>query len=231
MHLLPFYFLSVLLFLINAEAKNYNIFGIGSSSIRYMFNKHSSWEVNETTRAIELPDQTTHYIKCYLQTLSGKTIYGLNKINIGTLVYPHLIDSLDAILLNFGSVDVIWHIQKQADKQHKSIAQVIEDLIIPYIDNVLNIRRTFPHFTKPIILMATTPPTSPARMTVSETFNSSLKYHALQNNLVFFDPYAPCIKENGLLKDEYDEHDGIHFSAANNQILVDSLHSLLENLQ
>ncbi len=224
-------FLYFLLLSMGIYAKNYTVLGIGSSSIRYMFNKHSFWESNETTRIIELPNHTQHYIKCYLQSLSGKTINGINKINIGTLVEPHLIESLDAILLNFGTVDIIWHIKKQADKQHKSIEEVIEDLIIPYIDNILNIKRTFPHFTKPIIIMATTPPISLARMHISKTFNSSLKYHALQNNLIFFDPYAPCIKENGLLKHEYTEQDEIHFSTPNNQILIDSLYYFLENLQ
>ncbi len=232
MRKISFLFLYFLLLSMGIYAKNYTVLGIGDSSIRFMFNECSYfWKVNETTRIITLPDATKHYMKCYLKSINGKTIHGINKYNIASLVEPALVNSLDAILLNFGCVDIIWHIQKQADKQNKLIEEVVEDLIIPYIDNVLNIRRTFPNFTKPIILMAPTPASTMERVTINNVLNASLRYHALQSNLIFFDPYEPCIDDKGILKPEYDEKDGIHFCAYKNQILIDSLYYFLENLQ
>lgn len=223
-------------------SRDYTIFAIGDSSIQFTFNTDydnlkPNWTKDFTTRTILLPNSLYASLTCFMHNLSGKTLHGLQKINLETLINQEHIDSLDAILLSFGLVDVIWHIKPQSLKQNKSIEEIIEELTIPYIQNVLNIKRAFPHYKGHLIIMATTPPvyseaplTSGERRAISRALNASLKHHTSINNIPYFDPYESCINEEGSLKEEYDSLDGVHFSLKTNQVLIDSFYYFLETL-
>lgn len=157
-------------------------------------------------------------------------MHGTKKIDFASRINPELIQSLDGMIISFGLVDVIWHIEKQAIKQNKSVAEIIDELVTSYIKNILSIKKAFPHYFNPIIIIAVTPPPIIDRITVTTALNDSISYHAKQNNIPFWDPYISCRDSNGLLLSQYDQGDCCHFAVKNNQIIVDSLYCFLENL-
>lgn len=243
MKLSNLYFFSCFTVLFFTYTHDYTILAVGDSSIQFTFYskiedfKSGHITCDTTTRTVILPDNSTHTLTSYMHFLSGKTLHGTQKIDFSSLINTKYIENLDAILFSFGLVDVIWHIKPQALKQNKSFEEIIEALITPYINNILNIKRIFPHYKGHLIIMATTPPvfsqsplTPEERLFISQTLNKALQYHALKNNIPYFDPYPLLVNDKGTLKEEYDQLDGVHFALKNNQILIDALYYFLKSL-
>jgi hypothetical protein len=117
------YYLLLLFAPYTTYVKNFTILVIGDSSAQFMFYSNYEELKNRSEKIIRLPTVTTdtnHCVTCFMKPLRGKTIHGLKKISLDSLITPHLIHSPDAILLSFGLCDTTFHIEKQCIKQSKT---------------------------------------------------------------------------------------------------------------
>ena len=219
-------------FVCSLYAQEYRVLGIGDSSIQYMFGF-----TDIVRREIPLQDNTTGYITAYIKAFPGKTMYGSKKISFSEIIPADLIDSVEAIIFDFGTVDTLFHIAKQASAQNTSIEQIIENLMPDYFSNILHVKETYPDYQGKIIIMTPIPPLynsscSPepveTKVKIHKLFNAALEKNAYNHSFLFLNPYASCTTSEGLLDDLYDANDGVHMNHAYYYILVAAAYTLLQ---
>lgn len=243
-----FYKLFISLFMVSLPVytqiikKEYTVYGIGDSHINFTLRdqepteeRHSLWQVeNPTVRLIHLNENTSIQVCCYSHSLVGKTLHGTKQIPMRDLIKPDLIDYIDCVLFTFGEVDIRGkHISNHTFKQGKSYKQIIEELTVPFIQNILDLQNTIPALKGKLVVMAVILCTIKIFMPTLDNpiitnielrnaLNDSLEKHAVANDIKFFNPYVLCATEDDRLLPIYTT-DGIHMATEHNHIILKEL--------
>ena len=215
---------------------SYNIYVLGDSSALCNFSDlpeiHPDfYKQSIIKRAICYQNSIINF-NCYIKCLWGKTLHGTQKIPFTTLIDPDLASNTDIVCITFGVLDVALHIHQQSMLQHKEYTDLIEELIVPYINNILNLQKTYFSWQK-IIIMATVPPQCAHPnfnlLHIRNLLNNSLAIHVQNHNLLFWDPFYLFANENGFLKKEY-QGSGLHFKHDKTDEILLAFHHFLVSL-
>lgn len=214
---------------------NYTILGIGDSNMPYTFRNIDQDGADvffnkdvPTYRTVTLDNNEVIDMTYHIYGMSGKTIHGLKVIPLYSLINPELISTLDFIICCFGTVDARIHAYHQSKIRDIPVTEVIDDVVIPYIQNILSIKEVFPEYKGKLIVMATLP-VSPdwepkeGDLALATDINNTLNFHiqkyAEANGIYFFNPFVNYTDEQGLLDERY-KCDGTHFKFEYNYLLV-----------
>lgn len=139
------------------------------------------------------------------------------------------LSTINTVCFTFGALDILIHIHKQAIIQQKSYSELIQELITPYIQNILDFKKTH-NYNYKIVIMAPTPPPPgclPHTVEIYNIFNTILAQQANSESLLFFNPFSEWVDEKGFLLPHYYSGLGAHLHPEKTQELLQKLHTFI----